>query len=212
MTPEAGSLQGTVITATIQRHLRAIISVWPITAWIKQPKESSTRQAYGPRSPANDNAISARREAGENLASWAGVVCEIRKLHPRIDTSDVSALANFLTIHAALLAEIDPASAEHEIGLHARRLVAIAGQVRTRRLRLGPCPVVGCTAWLLGILIEGRPAAVRCAAQEPHQWPREQWEHLGLTLAVPVPAQRRSWELLANLTRVEYDSHRAQDS
>lgn len=208
MTPEAESLRDQVIAGQIRAHLAGISALWPMTAWVPAQRERRMRATPGPRSPANDAAIAARDEAREVLASWAGAVLEMRALRTRLDTADVPGICAWLAPHADLMAEVDGAGCEHELGRVRRALAEVSDVARKARvIQLGhTCPVAGCGGQLVGVVREGIPQDVRCGGREAHQWPRERWEHLGLALTAGgplVPQQREAYERLVETVNVD---------
>jgi len=125
--------------------------------------------------------LSLRREAGEQLASWAHLVYDERGLHTRLDLMNIIGVCRFLTTHAQFLTgHVAAHDACDEIGAIATKVEEFVRQTRPRRFVVGMCP--DCEGALVVILRNSDallPSEVRCSLNSAHAYTPWEWTRLG---------------------------------
>ncbi|WP_156754867.1 hypothetical protein [Actinokineospora pegani] len=131
-----------------------------------------------PGIPMNFTAVEARARVVEVLASWSQLVVDERGIGA--PARSIPAMAAFLARHLRWLAA-HPAAGDFadEVGEAHSWVDRVMRPVRAKRVPLGRCPVRECageiTASLRAPDAGRRPSAVRCSADDEHEWPVTAW-------------------------------------
>jgi hypothetical protein len=141
--------------------------------------------------PFNSTAADVRAAIVTVLATWSGLVAQERMINApkRI----VSALVNFLTLHADWLASHEVASdVTNELRALVRRAGEAADSNRTPRIAVGHCVEIGCAGHLVAIMRpEGTPLPqeIGCDQNPAHRWPSRTWTRLSKQVSQQVAPQ-----------------------
>lgn len=130
--------------------------------------------------PISVSVLSMRFDAAHQLAAWAHLVWDERKLNVHLDLMDTPLICEFLGIHADWLAR-HPAGrdAADEIGAIADAITELIEQSKAQRYKVGNCPdcagVLFANMQVVGYL----PSDLRCSLNPEHVWDQTRWQWLG---------------------------------
>ena len=125
--------------------------------------------------------LSMRFDAAHQLAAWAHLVWDERKLNIHLDLMDTPAICAFLDTHAEWLARHRAGrDAVEEIGAIAAAVTEMLEQTKVARYRVGNCPdCEGVLFVYMQIVGAPLPSDLRCSLNPEHVWDQTRWQWLG---------------------------------
>ena len=161
--------------STIAEHWLALLDL------PRAPGGDKVDTSMNSPTPISVSVLSMRFDAAHQLAAWAHLVWDERKLNVHLDLMDTPAICDFLDTHAAWLAKHQAGrDAVAEIGAIADAITELIEQTKVARYRVGDCPdCAGVLFVHMQIVGAPMPSDLRCSLNPEHVWDQTRWQWLG---------------------------------
>ena len=176
----------TDLQTAIEADLSTIAKNWPALLDLpRAPGGDKVDTSMTSPTPISVSVLSMRFDAAHQLAAWAHLVWDERKLNVHLDLMDTPRICKFLDTHADWLAR-HPAGrdAGDEIGAIADAITELIEQSKVARYKVGNCPdCEGVLFVYMQIVGAPLPSDLRCSLNVEHVWDQTRWQWLGVRIS-----------------------------
>ena len=195
------------LQSELEADLATINRYWPALLDLpRAPSGDKVDTSNTSPTPIAISVLSLRFDAAQQLAAWAHLVWDERKLTSRLDLMDTPAICQFLGIHAGWLAKHRAGrDAGEEIGAIAGSIEELVEQTKAARYVVGKCP--DCEGKLIVHMQSAGaplPSDLRCSLNPEHVWDQTRWRWLGDRIsAQPIRYEDAARRLAAAILHAE---------